>query len=305
MFSELLFKEYTLENEKPLIEYSKGSKKKAFWQCSDCSYKWQTRISHRTNGSGCPKCGHIKTHFKRAVKRPSIMETDSDVAKEWNDNTDINLVSRGSNKKYCWKCNVCFKIYYSTPNSRCCQKTGCPYCSGRLVTDRNRLSFIRPDLAKELVNIDASTLCCNSRLKQLWKCEFCEHQWESTVNNRFRGRDCPKCALKNSKPQRKIEEFLNKNKICYKTEYKITECKNKRPLPFDFAIFKPKDDLIFLIEYQGEQHFFPIWGQKQLQYIQNNDKIKLNFCKTNNINLFEINFLDDLEQKMQLFLRTI
>lgn len=33
-----------------------GSAKKAWWKCSVCGYSWQSRIAHRVNGCGCPRC---------------------------------------------------------------------------------------------------------------------------------------------------------------------------------------------------------------------------------------------------------
>jgi hypothetical protein len=33
-----------------------GSGKKVWWKCKECGHEWETRINHRTNGSGCPIC---------------------------------------------------------------------------------------------------------------------------------------------------------------------------------------------------------------------------------------------------------
>lgn len=39
-----------------------GSGKKAWWKCSKCGHEWQTAITYRTKGSGCPKCSRKKRH---------------------------------------------------------------------------------------------------------------------------------------------------------------------------------------------------------------------------------------------------
>lgn len=36
------------------------SNKKVWWKCQICDYVWETRIAHRTNGHGCPKCKQSK-----------------------------------------------------------------------------------------------------------------------------------------------------------------------------------------------------------------------------------------------------
>lgn len=94
---------------------------------------------------------------------------------------------------------------------------------------------------------------------------------------------------KNSKPQKVISELLDQYKVKYTSEHRIPNCKNKRPLPFDFAIWK-EEDIICLLEYQGEQHFFPIWGKTNLSKTQENDSIKKRFCKESEIKLVEINY---------------
>ena len=33
-----------------------GSSKKAWWKCNVCAFEWQTKISHRSNGTGCKNC---------------------------------------------------------------------------------------------------------------------------------------------------------------------------------------------------------------------------------------------------------
>lgn len=289
MFNDLLIKEYSKKNEFDLKKFSRGSKQKVWWECRKCKHEWETRIAHRTNGSGCPKCGTKKMHKTKAENCQSIKITDPEIAQEWHDKYDINLVSRGSNRKYLWMCEKCNKTYRSSVNCRCLLKQSCPYCAGRYPTEINNLLVSRPDLAKEILEIDPLQICPNSNKKVKWKCSVCLHEWQSTVNNRFRGRGCPECCAKNSKPQKFIESILKENNINYVKEFRIKDCKNKRPLPFDFAIFN-NNGLYCLIEYQGEQHFYPIWGEKSFEQILHNDKIKQDFCDEKSIMFLKINY---------------
>lgn len=43
-----------------------NSNKKAWWLCNKCGWEWQTKIGHRSSGSGCPNC-----YRKRGNTRPS------------------------------------------------------------------------------------------------------------------------------------------------------------------------------------------------------------------------------------------
>lgn len=93
----------------------------------------------------------------------------------------------------------------------------------------------------------------------------------------------------------KVEKLLSQIGINYCTQYRITDCKNKRPLPFDFAIFDNDNRLLALIEYQGETHFHATGGwntEEKLQKQQERDEIKRNYCNQHNIKLIEIPYTD-------------
>ena len=55
-----------------------------------------------------------------------------------------------------------------------------------------------------------------------------------------------------------IANYLSNNNILYIPQYKIDECRNKNPLPFDFGIIDENEKLLGLIEFQGKQHYEPI-----------------------------------------------
>jgi very-short-patch-repair endonuclease len=55
-------------------------------------------------------------------------------------------------------------------------------------------------------------------------------------------------------------------------------------LPFDFYVPSTKT----VIEYDGQQHFVPVWGQESFENVQRTDKIKNQYCKKNGIKLIRI-----------------
>lgn len=110
-------------------------------------------------------------------------------------------------------------------------------------------------------------------------------QWPSF---HLRGRGCQKC--KQTIGEKLIENYLTHENIIFENQYKIADCKNKKPLPFDFAIFDKDNNLKYLIEYQGEQHFHITKRiNKEIFEIQLiRDQIKRDYCKEHNIRLLEI-----------------
>ena len=119
----------------------------------------------------------------------------------------------------------------------------------------------------------------------------------STPGNHLSGKGCLKCQ--SSKGEKRIREILKEKDINFIEQKRFKDCKFKNPLPFDFYL--PEYNIC--IEYQGEQHYLPIKRGKQslkeailkLQYVQNNDKIKREYCIKNNIKLLEITYKDDIQ----------
>ena len=101
-----------------------------------------------------------------------------------------------------------------------------------------------------------------------------------------------------SRGERKIRTILKKLKINYIMQKKFSDCKNKRELPFDFYL----PDFNICIEYDGIQHFKSIeyfGGINGFEQTVNNDKIKTNYCKENNIQLIRIKYNENIEEKFK------
>ena len=101
-------------------------------------------------------------------------------------------------------------------------------------------------------------------------------EFEQIPKSHLKGHGCRCC--KTSKGEKIISEFLKCNNIKYLPQYKFPDCKNIRPLPFDFYL----PDLNICIEYDGEQHFLyynNFWGgKKNLLETQYRDNIKTKYC---------------------------
>ena len=95
------------------------------------------------------------------------------------------------------------------------------------------------------------------------------------------------CFLNRSRGETKIKQLLDENNILFKKELSFPNLKGKGGgfLRFDFGVYK-QQQLIYLIEFDGEQHY--ILNGYSGKFLKENDQIKNNWCKENNISLIRI-----------------
>lgn len=104
--------------------------------------------------------------------------------------------------------------------------------------------------------------------------------------------------MRASRGEIKIEEILQESGLNFKEEYIFSDLVSfsGRPLRFDFAILDDNNELDFLIEFQGIQHYEPkskfggISGLRKQQY---NDMKKREYCAKHNIPLVIIPYWDE------------
>lgn len=108
------------------------------------------------------------------------------------------------------------------------------------------------------------------------------------------------CGCVKSKAEEEMQKILEKHGIRFKREYKFEDCRDKQPLPFDFAIFNDADELVGLIELNGQQHYTEGgWSTKEhLLYTQKHDRIKHRYCEKCKIPFLVIpyQYYDELEK---------
>jgi len=105
--------------------------------------------------------------------------------------------------------------------------------------------------------------------------------------------------MKASKGEVKIHEILEQAGLNFEEEYSFPDLISStgRELRFDFAVFDDDGDLMFLIEYQGIQHYQPkskFGGFEGLRKQSYNDMLKREYCKKHNIILVAIPYTDEL-----------
>ena len=111
----------------------------------------------------------------------------------------------------------------------------------------------------------------------------------------MRGYGCPSCS--SSKAESRIKKWLSNNNIKFEEQKRFENCKNSKPLPFDFWLSEKN----ILIEYDGVGHYKPttFGGTSKEQAIENlknqktRDLIKTQYAKENKIKLIRISYLQE------------
>lgn len=149
---------------------------------------------------------------------------------------------------------------------------------------------------------------CSSDL--IFRCEcgnLYKISWTAFISKN-NGIMCQNCSRKISKYQFKVNTFLKEHNINFISEYKIANCRNIYPLPFDYAILDKEKNLKFLIELDGEQHFKAVnaWGGNDA-FIRGckRDEIKNKYCNENNIELLRIPYYNFKNYKNLILLKLI
>lgn len=111
--------------------------------------------------------------------------------------------------------------------------------------------------------------------------------FEQRPLSHIQGLGCPNCS--ESKGEKAIAKYLDKNNISYYRQHKFDDCKNIFQLPFDFYIPSKR----MLIEFDGKQHYEPIkyfGGVEAYERLKVNDNIKNEYCEDNYIDLVRIRY---------------
>ena len=148
--------------------------------------------------------------------------------------------------------------------------------------------------------------CMNDKGQWLWKCKcgVCGNEFialPAKINNGHIT-SCG-CSLQSS-GERYILSTLDEIGVKHREQFIFSDCKYKYVLRFDFAIFDG-DKLLYLIEYDGEQHFRPVdfWGGEEgFKNTKARDEVKNKYCKLHNIPLLRIPYtLSNDEIKQQIY----
>lgn len=145
-----------------------------------------------------------------------------------------------------------------------------------------------------------------SKRRRLWHCK-CDCGNECDVQHVYLAcGDTNSCGCINSVGNVTVSRWLTKNHIAFEPEYSFSDLltENGYKQRFDFAILDRNNQLLCLIEYQGDIHFKyreNSWNNETaFKNRQMRDAQKQQYCKEKNIKLYTINYFDDVEKDWRI-----
>ena len=271
-----------------VLEYTK-TREPSKVKCLDCGkiheFKVASKVAERHYFC---QCKDQKT-LKALEKSKQIIE---DNLKKYFPKIEFEILNFGSSYEpitvKCKKCGL-IKTYANTQNLYNLTH----YCNCDIekysIEELTKMLPITVREEFEILNEIAST--ANDKIKVRHK--DCGFIFETKIPYlKFKDINCPQCQRKYSKGEKAIRKYLEKNKLNFETQYHFSNTEIVK-LSFDFKVnFNNK---IYLIEFQGIQHFKPVeWFggeeryKKQIKY----DNEKKIFCKKNNYIFIEILYSD-------------
>lgn len=244
----------------------------------------QTPNSH-LNGNGCPECGKIN---RGNSKTKTLSQFISEAKSIHGDKYDYSKTKYTKLKSKVVIICPTHGEFEQIPKSHL-SGGGCLKCGRQTCGDQSRLTtetFI--ERAKEIHNnfydySESVYISSSQKIKII--CPI-HGLFEQNAKHHSVGVGCPIC--KESKGEKEVRKFLEQNEIKFIAQYKFNDCKNIKPLPFDFYL----PDYNSCVEYNGKQHYIlnEFFGEDNFKLTQKNDKIKMEYCKNNNIPLIVIKY---------------
>lgn len=279
----------------PLEEY-KGSNEKIRFLHKKCNSEILITPHDFFSGHGCRKC-----NFRGGVEK----RTFESVKDEIESNEGYKLLSKEylNNKSKLRilheKCGNEFEMRFDQFHNG----QRCPFCRRNKKKSKEEFENQIKEYFGEEYELVSEYKGSNSKVKI--KHLPCGNTREVYAKRLLRGDRCPFCNHK-SKGEDEIEKILKKLEIPFEREAKFEDCflNERYLLPFDFKV--EIDNEIFIIEFDGEQHFKPIFGgMKEFNLTVKRDFIKNQFVLSKGFRLLRIKYstkFSEIESILKKFL---
>jgi glutaredoxin len=259
--------------------------------------EFEQRISNHLNGLKCSKCVVDERSRAQALTQNQFIQKCKNVHGDKYDYSEAKYFSSSTKVDI-----ICLIHGVFTQNAnRHMMGNGCPNCKkAKPLLTHNLSLYINKFIEKHNNYYDYSKVVYNGVDNDIIIACPKHGDFNCTISNHAGGKGCPKC--RRSKGELAISRFLENNNIEFKEQAKFGGCRHRRNLPFDFYV--PSYNLC--IEFQGEQHFKITtgnWKNHDLEYRQKLDNIKREFCRRTNLNLLEITYKENIQEKLELWLQ--
>lgn len=262
-----------------------NNKTKVSCTCTHCGYMWMARPDQLLLGKGCPNCNKPKKVTK---------ETFIERSKEIHDNKyDYSKVEyKTYNTKVIITCPI-HGDFGQTPHNHLLGQ-GCPKCGQEKVKKVNSSTtseFIEKARKVHGNQYDYSkTIYINNITPVIIICpKHGEFLQKPLIH--LKGCGCPIC--RKSHGELLIRQILNQLHINYIEQYTINGQLSYYNKPFRVDFYITDKDNIYIIEYNGIQHYQPVevfGGMERYNNQKLRDNALRQYCNQNNINLIEIDY---------------
>lgn len=246
-----------------------------------------------------------KTFSCGCVNRKSLSQRIDYTGQKFNHLTVIEMLyNYKHNGTYCrcqCDCGNETIVYMGNVKSGKTKSCGCQEIQSRYGRQNHEKNLIGLRFGHLVVKELTEKRYANGCVGWLCECDCGNHmivRSGNLLNGKTRSCGCNKI----SKYEEYVENILNELNIIYKREFRFNDCRNRFPLPFDF--YMEYDNKKYCIECQGQHHYEPVehfGGQSRFRTTQHNDKIKKEYCETNNITLICLPYtLSEYEMKERI-----
>ena len=271
------------------IDDYENAKSKLYYVCPFHGEKHITYDSITDTNVGCRECSYKVIGAKQMLpisKVKKIVEGNGNTLLNPNDYINMN------EKNLLIKCGICNKTFTTSLSSQVNSNGSCIECSHIKTAEHLTLSSeYLDDLynSESIVLLNSNEYIANNVINLKFVCRECGEVFIASKANFDAGQTrCNKCARSKSDGEEIIESFLNSHYIRNIFQYRFDNCRDIKPLPFDFYL----PDLNICIEFDGPHHFFPVFGEDRFEKTQCHDEIKTKYCIDNNIKLIRIPYWD-------------
>jgi len=268
-------------------EYT-GNGNKIACKCKICGYEWYPFASTIKSGHGCPNCKALKDRLSKEEFKNRVREN--------NPNFEILGEYQNQETKIKVKCLRCNTELLVSPQGLMKGKDVCKSCYRKSLLISNEEYKIRLKENNPYVVYVEEYKGMDEKIDV--KCLICGNVWKCTPARVLNGTGCPLCCL--SKGEKEIAKILTKHNIIYVQQKKYKGLIGLRYGNLSYDFYLPTYNL--LIEYQGKQHEMPIDyfdGEVGFKTRQEHDRRKKQYAKEHNIQLLEIWYNEDIEQKLK------
>lgn len=246
------------------------------WRCID-GHEWAAPLRSILRGSWCPKCYHL---CRNGDWRRDTIENMHALAKERGGEC-LSTEYRTNKLKLEWKCSE-GHVWSAAPHTIKNGGCWCPECA----FDRHRLKI---DELREMAENRGGKLLSDEYVDRAlhlkWECER-GHRWQTSVISVRLGTWCPRCASSKGEEfcRGVFEEIFNVKFPKKRPKW----LRNSRGKLMELDGYNKGLGIAF--EYNGEQHYreihyFHSWQGGTFEKRREDDSMKIQLCKENEVNL--------------------